>query len=210
VTSQVSGETRQLNVRRRIVDATYLSPTIPAKTPPPFGVADDVNVVAANELARLEAALQLELAEREFPRCDRCGEHTVPNGRQDGSVWLECVSLGTHTPALTRLLGVDFTGGHTRRLVLPAPARSGRQRTHHDRRSGRTGSGWSGLDVASAVPPCGSPRRRSAGQTIGGPDGGPDLIYRCLLSRHRSMIKALGLAGPSMAADLRFRSWRGD
>src|SRR6478752_5918889 len=53
VTSRVSGETVQVDVRRRVVDATYLSPTIPATTPPPFSVADDVRVVAVNELARL-------------------------------------------------------------------------------------------------------------------------------------------------------------
>ena len=46
VTSRVSGETVEVDVRRRVVDATYLSPTIPATTPPPFGVADDVRVVA--------------------------------------------------------------------------------------------------------------------------------------------------------------------
>jgi hypothetical protein len=56
VTSRVSGETVKLDVRRRVVDATYLAPTIPATTPPPFGVADDVHVVAINELARLPAA----------------------------------------------------------------------------------------------------------------------------------------------------------
>jgi NAD(P)-binding Rossmann-like domain len=56
VTSRVSGETVQVDVRRRVVDATYLSPTIPATTPPPFGVADDVRVVAINELARLPGA----------------------------------------------------------------------------------------------------------------------------------------------------------
>jgi hypothetical protein len=56
VTSRLSGEALQINVRRRVVDATYLSPTIPATTPPPFGVADDVRVVAINELARLDAA----------------------------------------------------------------------------------------------------------------------------------------------------------
>ncbi len=55
VTSQVSGETVQLNVRRRIVDATYISPTIPATTPPPFDVADDVRVVPINALATLTA-----------------------------------------------------------------------------------------------------------------------------------------------------------
>ncbi|HEY7105702.1 MAG TPA: NAD(P)-binding protein [Acidimicrobiia bacterium] len=56
VTSCVSGETVAVDVRRRIVDATYLSPTIPATTPPPFDVGADVDVVAINELARLSAA----------------------------------------------------------------------------------------------------------------------------------------------------------
>lgn len=56
VTSRVSGETAVVDVRRRVVDATYLAPTIPATTPPPFGVADDARVVAINELARLGAA----------------------------------------------------------------------------------------------------------------------------------------------------------
>ena len=55
-TSLVSGETVQVDVRRRVVDATYLSPTIPATTPPPFGVADDVHVVSVNDLAKLTAA----------------------------------------------------------------------------------------------------------------------------------------------------------
>ncbi|HLM17273.1 MAG TPA: pyridine nucleotide-disulfide oxidoreductase [Acidimicrobiia bacterium] len=50
VTSRVSGERIQVNVRRRLVDATYLSPTIPATTPPPFGVADGARVVAVHEL----------------------------------------------------------------------------------------------------------------------------------------------------------------
>ena len=56
VTSRVSRDTVQVHVRRRVVDATYLSPTIPATTPPPFNVADDGHVVAINELARLTAA----------------------------------------------------------------------------------------------------------------------------------------------------------
>lgn len=56
VTSRVSGETVEVSVRRRLVDATYLSPTIPATTPPPFEVADDARVVAVNDLARLDAA----------------------------------------------------------------------------------------------------------------------------------------------------------
>jgi hypothetical protein len=65
VTSRVSGETVRVDVRRRVVDATYLSPTIPATTPPPFrvadtadalGTADTPRVVAVNELARLADA----------------------------------------------------------------------------------------------------------------------------------------------------------
>ncbi|CAN5545602.1 hypothetical protein BH20ACT2_BH20ACT2_01880 [soil metagenome] len=43
-------------MRRRVVDATYLSPTIPATTPPPFGVADSSRVVPLNELAGLVEA----------------------------------------------------------------------------------------------------------------------------------------------------------
>ncbi len=56
VTSLVSGETVEVKVRRRMVDATYLSPTIPATTPPPFGVDEGVAVVPINDLARLSAA----------------------------------------------------------------------------------------------------------------------------------------------------------
>src|SRR5215218_8406407 len=48
VTSRVSGETVRVAVRRRVVDATYLSPTIPATTPPPFAVADGVAVATIN------------------------------------------------------------------------------------------------------------------------------------------------------------------
>jgi hypothetical protein len=56
VTSRVSDETVRIDVRRRIVDSAYLSPTIPATTPPPFGVAGDARVVAINELATLAGA----------------------------------------------------------------------------------------------------------------------------------------------------------
>jgi hypothetical protein len=66
--------------------------------------------------------VRLELAEREFPRCRLCGEHTVPDGREDGSVWLACSSLADRKPVLARLFGIDFAGGHTHRLVIPAPA----------------------------------------------------------------------------------------
>ena len=51
VVSRISGERTRVRVRRRVVDATYLAPTIPATTPPPFAVADGARVVAVNRLA---------------------------------------------------------------------------------------------------------------------------------------------------------------
>lgn len=56
VTSMVSGLTTRVEVRRRVVDATYLSPSVPATTPPPFGVAADATVAHAGELAHRDAA----------------------------------------------------------------------------------------------------------------------------------------------------------
>ena len=56
VTSRVSGTTTEVVVRRRVVDAAYVSPTIPATTPPPFAVADGASVIAINELGRLADA----------------------------------------------------------------------------------------------------------------------------------------------------------
>jgi hypothetical protein len=51
--SRLSGQRYEVRVRRRVVDARYLSPQIPADTPVPFGVADGVRVVAVNDLIRL-------------------------------------------------------------------------------------------------------------------------------------------------------------
>jgi hypothetical protein len=56
VTSLVSGETLRVNVRKRVVDATYLSPAVPATTPPPFEVDDDAEVVPVNALGRSTVA----------------------------------------------------------------------------------------------------------------------------------------------------------
>ncbi len=53
--SRLSGETFTVNVRKKLVDATYLSPSIPASTPPPFEVAAGASVVPVNELAHLTA-----------------------------------------------------------------------------------------------------------------------------------------------------------
>lgn len=56
VVSHISGERFEVSGRCRIVDARYLSPSIPAEQPPPFGVAEDARVLPVNDLARLEAA----------------------------------------------------------------------------------------------------------------------------------------------------------
>ncbi len=51
--SMVSGDTYDVSVRKRIVNATYLSPSIPANSPPPFDVADGVACVPVNAIANL-------------------------------------------------------------------------------------------------------------------------------------------------------------
>jgi hypothetical protein len=56
VTSRVSGETTEIAVRRRVVDARYLAPTIPALTPPPFEVAGDARVIPVGDLPRVTTA----------------------------------------------------------------------------------------------------------------------------------------------------------
>jgi hypothetical protein len=56
VTSRLSGERTRIDVRRRVVDAAYLAPTIPATTPPPFAVGDDVRVAPVNELVSVADA----------------------------------------------------------------------------------------------------------------------------------------------------------
>jgi hypothetical protein len=56
VTSRVSGETTRVEVRRAVVDATYLAPTIPATTPAPFGVGDGVALVPVDQLGSLADA----------------------------------------------------------------------------------------------------------------------------------------------------------
>jgi hypothetical protein len=56
VVSRISGDRYDVPDRCRVVDARYLAPDIPAETPPPFDVADDVTVVPVNELVRLTEA----------------------------------------------------------------------------------------------------------------------------------------------------------
>jgi hypothetical protein len=56
VVSRVSGQAYEVTDTCRVVDATYLSPDIPALTPAPFEVGDGVRVVAVNDLVRVEDA----------------------------------------------------------------------------------------------------------------------------------------------------------
>ena len=51
-----SGERLALPENCRVVDARYLSPTIPAEAPPPFSVGDGVRVMPVNDLVELEDA----------------------------------------------------------------------------------------------------------------------------------------------------------
>ena len=56
IVSRISGHRYEVPPHCRVVDAAYLAPDIPARTPPPFGVADDARVVAVNDLPRLDGA----------------------------------------------------------------------------------------------------------------------------------------------------------
>jgi hypothetical protein len=51
--SRVSGQRFEVKVRRKLVDATYLQPSVPASCPPPFDVAPEARCVPVNELPRM-------------------------------------------------------------------------------------------------------------------------------------------------------------
>lgn len=52
--SRVSGDEHEVRVRRRVVDARYLEPEIPASSPPSFAVADGARVVPVNQVVSLD------------------------------------------------------------------------------------------------------------------------------------------------------------
>jgi hypothetical protein len=56
VVTRVSGLRYDVPERCRIVDARYLAPDIPARTPPPFEVAAGARVIPVNDLATLDVA----------------------------------------------------------------------------------------------------------------------------------------------------------
>jgi hypothetical protein len=51
--SRLTGETFDVEVRRKLVDASYLSPSIPATTPPPFEIGAGASVVPLDQLTHL-------------------------------------------------------------------------------------------------------------------------------------------------------------
>jgi hypothetical protein len=53
--SRLTGAAREVRVRRKLVDTTYLEGSIPATSPPPFEVAEGVRCVPAGDIARLDA-----------------------------------------------------------------------------------------------------------------------------------------------------------
>lgn len=54
--SRVSGRRYEVRVRRRVVDARYLAPHIPARSPAPFEIADGAHAIPVNDLVRLDEA----------------------------------------------------------------------------------------------------------------------------------------------------------
>jgi hypothetical protein len=54
--SRVSGESYEVATSCRIVDARYLSPEIPSKTPPPFRISEGARVVSVNDLVEVSDA----------------------------------------------------------------------------------------------------------------------------------------------------------
>ncbi len=54
--SLLSGKRHEVSGSCRVVDTSYLSPDIPARTAPPFRIADDARVIAVNDLVQVSDA----------------------------------------------------------------------------------------------------------------------------------------------------------
>lgn len=52
-TSRLTGETTTVRIRKRVVDARYLEPSIPATHVPPFGIEPGARLIPVNDLAGL-------------------------------------------------------------------------------------------------------------------------------------------------------------
>jgi len=55
VTSRLTGETTAIRVRKRVVDARYLEPSIPATHIPPFGIEPGARLIPVNDLVGLSS-----------------------------------------------------------------------------------------------------------------------------------------------------------
>lgn len=53
IVSRLTGETHEIEVRRKVVDARWLSPNIPLTTPPPFEIGAGVSVIPVNQLVNV-------------------------------------------------------------------------------------------------------------------------------------------------------------
>ena len=53
IVSRLCGDTFDIKVRKRLVDATYMSPFIPADTPAPYDIGDGVSSIPVNQLAHV-------------------------------------------------------------------------------------------------------------------------------------------------------------
>src|SRR5579871_4362815 len=53
IVSRLSGEVIEFRVRKKVVDTSYLSPSIPASTPPPYDVDSEVTSIPVNQLAHI-------------------------------------------------------------------------------------------------------------------------------------------------------------
>ncbi len=80
--SRLSGEQVEVKVRRALVDAKYLQPSIPAKLPPPFEVAEGTRCVPINALAsvaeRVDRFTILGAGKTAIDACLFLLEHGVP------------------------------------------------------------------------------------------------------------------------------------
>jgi len=80
--SRLTGASRRVNVRRKLVDTTYIEGAIPATSSPPFEVADGVRCVTPTELTRLpQSAERFVIVGAGKTALDTCVfllEHSVP------------------------------------------------------------------------------------------------------------------------------------
>ena len=80
--SRLTGEVREVRVRRKLVDTTYVQGQIPAVDPPPFGVAEGVRCIPAGEVTRiLDAPRRIDVIGAGKTALDTCVwliEHGVP------------------------------------------------------------------------------------------------------------------------------------